>query len=40
MFHIGAPPEEYLGQLDLRNDEEELEIEYFGRIMHAEGTQA
>ena len=40
MFHIGEPPQEYPERFDLSEDEEDLEIAYFGRIMHVEGTQA
>ena len=35
MFHSGEPPQIYPEQLDLSEDEEELEIEYIGRIMQA-----
>ena len=40
MFHIGDPPQSFPEEFELSENEEELEIEYFGRIMHVEGTPA
>ena len=38
MFHTAEPPKEYPNKFDLSEDDE-LEIEYFRRIMQVEGTQ-
>ena len=37
VFHIGDPPQSFPEEFALSAEEEELEIEYCGRIMHAEG---
>ena len=40
MCNIGEPAQEYPERFDLSEDEEELETEYFGRIMQLEGIQS
>ena len=40
MFHIGDPPQSFPEEFALSGEEEETEIEYFGRITHVERTPA
>ena len=39
MYHMGDQPTSFLEEFELSEDSEEIEIEYFGRVLRVEGTE-